>query len=178
MRKPTAPAEAPVEEATLPHSLGKIVKQIVAQKTQGIDPLDVEELEVWAAEHVRRLLNHLNVKIWHKRQRAKPIEVNRTQYVAACKILGIAESPIGKPIELDEARIAKRVLLPKMHPDTNGGDTSKVNNFNLVLDAYDAIVSYSKILSKLDKKRRPYRKRPKDVAQVDLKKKVVKHDVI
>lgn len=160
--KKTQAEEGPPEEECMPAAIGKIVRQVVARKTEGLDPLDVEEIEAWASDQVRRLINHLNVKIWKKRQKGKPIEVNRLQYVAACEVLGIAESAVGQPVDVEGAKTAKKVLLRTLHPDANGGDASKVERYQQVVVAFDAIESYVKLLSK--KPRRPYKKRVKLVA--------------
>jgi hypothetical protein len=139
-------------------SLVSAIEQVVVQRTEGIDSLDVEEIRVWMSKEVRRLLGRLSTKIWYKRQKGRPIEVNRMQYVAACKVLGVAESVVGQPVDVDGARIAKRALVKFLHPDANGGDGSKIDRYQQVIDAFDTVEHYSKLVV-TKPARRPYKKR-------------------
>jgi hypothetical protein len=146
----------------MPASLDAIIEQIALQKADGVDALGVEEIKVWTKKEVKRLLGRLSMKIWYIRQKGKPVEVNRLQYVAACKVLGIAESDVGMPIDLDGAKLAKKALIRFLHPDANGGDVSKVDRYQQVITAFDAIESYSKLFAR--KRRRPYKKRARSDA--------------
>ncbi len=145
------------DEQPLTPSLAEAIAQAVAQRCEDLDPLDVEELKTWTAKQVQKLLKNLTVKIWYKRQKGKPVEVNRLQYVAACKVLGVAESAVGQPVDVDGARVAKKALVRFLHPDTNGGSKTDTDNYQQVLVAFDIIESYAKLIAK--KPRRPYRKR-------------------
>src|SRR5262249_15127081 len=123
----------PQDEENLPSSVVEVVERFVVQRCERLDPLDVEEIRAWTNKQVQKLLKNVAVKIWYKRKKGTPVEVNRLQYVAACKTLGIAESPIGQPVDVDGARVAKKALIRFLHPDTNGGDANKVDGYQQVL---------------------------------------------
>jgi len=139
-------------------ALAAVLEQVVVQRCEGIDSLDVEEVRTWMSKEIERLLARLSSKIWYKRQKGSPVEINRLQYVKACKVLGIAESLVGQPVDVEGAKIAKRALVKFLHPDTIGGDSSKTDRYQQVIDAFDTIEDYSKLLAQKPP-RRPYKKR-------------------
>jgi hypothetical protein len=68
---------------------------------------------------------------------------DRKKLVDACQLYAIDPPRDGKPLDMSAARRARRTLSRLYHPDTNGGDTSLLEKFHEVNEAYRLIEQYN-----------------------------------
>jgi hypothetical protein len=142
-----APMSRPKRRRRKPKNIEfeKAIKEFVANVVTdgGMEPLDDEEIQAWLEGAVRYVVSTLSVKLSYKQRKKVPIEVNRVQYVAACKVLSIQPSEIGKPIDIESAKTSKRALVRQLHPDATGGNAEKAQLYQDVVTAFDIIEQYA-----------------------------------
>lgn len=129
-------------------TIRQALAQIVLKKGGAeIDALSLEEANEWFEKELTRVIDGFTNRI-RKRKRNDTPEVNRVQYVNACKVLGIVPSEIGDEIDIEVAKAAKKSLVRRYHPDTTTEPEDK-EKYQLVIEAFDTVDAYCQQMNRI-----------------------------
>ena len=146
---PPSPQLRNTKDSVLWGKISADVDAIVAEKVG--DPLLLEEISTWFRIEFDGLVRSLSHRLGRISQEKAHAEVNRIQYVAACRILHVDPVGVGKPIDIAIAKAAKKKLMRAYHPDLNDGDVTMQSLCDSIMDAFDTIESYADQMKKLGK---------------------------
>jgi hypothetical protein len=98
-----------------------------------------------ACEDLRRNVNRLRATAVKS---AKAKKVSRDEFRKACEVLGLGQGfTFGKEINLTAAKRAMLKRAAQLHPDHNGGETNKVQEYQTVIESLAVLETYVKGLN-------------------------------
>jgi hypothetical protein len=125
--------------------IGAIIQRKLGKKMEEIQDEHREELFRWLEGEIQGIISlfHSKINFYIAQKKGPKILVNRRQYIEACHILHIDPVGTNHPINVAEAKSAKRRLTRVYHPDVNGGDETMKQLYQATIDAYETIETYA-----------------------------------